>query len=113
MEPPLEIVYCDLARSATLDSHIRQQAGCLAESCHELCGCRVTLERPRGCSKVRLEMLTAPGERLVAEGSPDDGAALEQDLDRLFAEARQQLCEASARYQNAAREHRMALLTAL
>ncbi len=113
MEPALEIVYRDRSRSGALEDFIRQQADGLARECHELCGCRVTLEHPRGGCRVRLEMLTAPGEQLTAERCPDEGGVLEQDLDRLFADARQQLCEASARYQSVARERRMALQTAL
>ncbi len=113
MEPAVEIVYRDQARSVRLEMRIRQQADDLARECHDLCGCRVTLARPRGHCRLRLEMLTSPGEQLTAESRPGEDEALEQDLDHLFAEARQQLYEASARYQSAAREHRMALLTAL
>lgn len=109
MEPLLEIIYRGLARDAVLDSHIRQQAGGLAEACHDLCGCRVTLERPKGPCRVRLEMRTVPGEELTAEGATADASALEQALDRLFDEGREKL----ERSQSQARERRMALLTAL
>ncbi len=117
MQPPLEIVYRDHARIPVLEEKIREQAGCLARDCHDLCSCRLTLETARGrCAagcRVRLEMLTAPGEELTAAGAAVEDGALEQALDRLFEDARQQLTQASQRHHQEATELRMAVLTAL
>jgi len=117
LEPPLQIVYRDHARIPVLEEKIREQAGCLARDCHDLCSCRLTLENPRGrCAagcRVRLQMLTAPGEELTAAGAAVEDGALEQALDRLFEDARQQLTQASQRHHQEATELRMAVLTAL
>ena len=115
MVPPLEIVYHDVTRSEALEGHIREQAGDLAEACHELCGCKVTLERqhPRGRCQVRLELHTLPGEELVAVREPGDASPVVEVLDRLFDDAREHLAEVRARHEAEARTRRMDVLTAL
>lgn len=115
MQPPLEIVYHDVARSEALDTHIREQVGDLAEACQELYRCRVTLERPkaRGACQVRLEVATLPGEELVSMRDPGDGSPIVNVLDGLFEEAREQLVQAALRHEDEARARRMEVLTAL